>query len=184
MHCEALDLFVVSLKERFEQPTYTIYENVEQLLLTAVKEEELYRDGFADIEQYCADDIELISLETEFHLLANLCKNTQILCFNDLLKVLKAAPVERNVVLLCMILYVSPATMATAERSFSLARRIKTWTRSIMSQKRFNDIAILTIHKELTDKLDLLSIGNEFVSKYDERKRTFGRFIENYFEKQ
>ena len=77
-----------------------------------------------------------------------------------------------------MILYVSPATSATAERSFSLARRIKTWTRSTMSQKQFNDIAILTIHKELTDSLDLLSIGNEFVSKYNERKRTFGRFIE------
>ena len=83
-----------------------------------------------------------------------------------------------------MILYVSPATSATAERSFSLARRIKTWTRSTMSQKRFKDIVILTIHKELTDKLDLLSIGNEIVLKYDERKRTFGRFIEKDFEKE
>ena len=83
-----------------------------------------------------------------------------------------------------MILYVSPATSATAERSFSLARRIKTCTRSTMSQKRFNEIAILTIHKELTDKLDLLSIGNEFVSKYDERKCTFGRFIEKDSEKE
>ena len=188
VYFEALDLFVVSLQERFKQPAYTIYANIEQLLLTAVNEEELYRDGLADIEQYYTEDIDLISLETEFHLLANLCKNTQILCFNDLLKVLKAAPVERklipNVVLLCMILYVSPATSATAERSFSLARRIKTWTQSTMSQKRFNDIAILTIHKELTDKLDLLSIGNEFVSKYDEQKRTFGRFIEKDFGKE
>ena len=86
-----------------------------------------------------------------------------------MIKVLKAAPVERklipNVVLLCMILYVGPTTSATAERSFSLARRIKIWTRSTMSQKRFNDIAVLTVHKELTDKLDLLSISNEFVSK-------------------
>ena len=52
MYFEALDLFVVSLKERFEQPTYTIYANIEQLLLTAVNEEELYCDGLADIEQY------------------------------------------------------------------------------------------------------------------------------------
>ena len=134
MYFEALDLFVVSLKERFEQPTYTIYANIEQLLLTAVNEEELYSDGLAAIEQYYAEGIDLISLETDFHLLANLCKNTQILCFNDLLKVLKVAPVERklipNIVLLCMILYVSPATSATAEPSFSLARRIKTWARS------------------------------------------------------
>ena len=120
VYFEALDIFVVSLKERFEQPTYTIYANIEQLLLIAVNEEELYRDGLADIEQYYAEDIDLIALETEFHLLANLCKNTQILCFNDLLKVLKAAPVEQklipNVVLLFMILYVSPATSAAAER--------------------------------------------------------------------
>ena len=109
MYFEALDLFVVSLKERFEQQTYPIYANIEQLLLTAVNEDELYRDGLADIEQYCAEDIDLISLETEFHLLAKLYKNTQILCFIGLLKVLKAAPVELtlipNVVLLCMILY-------------------------------------------------------------------------------
>ena len=83
-----------------------------------------------------------------------------------------------------MILYVSPAISATEERSFSLARRIKTWIRSTMNQTRFNDIAILTIYKELTDKLDLLSIGNEFVSKYDEQKGTFGRFIEKDFEKE
>ena len=44
VYFEALDLFVVSLKERFEQPTHTIYANIEQLLLTAVNEEELYRD--------------------------------------------------------------------------------------------------------------------------------------------
>ena len=83
VYFEALDLFAVSLKERFEQPTYTISANTEQLLLSAVNEEELYRDGLADIEQYYAEDIDLISLETEFDLLANLCKNTQILCFND-----------------------------------------------------------------------------------------------------
>ena len=53
-----------------------------------------------------------------------------------------------------------------------------------MSQKRFNDIATLTIHKELTDKLDLLSIGNGFVSRYYGRRRTFGRFIEKDFEKE
>ena len=37
-----------------------------------------------------------------------------------------------NIVNLLKLLLVNPATSATAERSFSLARRLKTWMRSTM----------------------------------------------------
>ena len=47
------------------------------------------------------------------------------------------------------------ATSAIAERLFSAMRRLKTWLRSTMKQKRFNSLAILSTHKDLTDKSTL-----------------------------
>ena len=36
-----------------------------------------------------------------------------------------------------------------------------------MTTKRFNNLSILSIRKELTDNINLVDIGNEFASKYD-----------------
>ncbi|KAJ8020062.1 Zinc finger MYM-type protein 1 [Holothuria leucospilota] len=51
---------------------------------------------------------------------------------------------------------------AVGERSFSTARHIKTWLRSSMNQCRFNNLAILTVHKERTDKIYLRSVAKQF----------------------
>ena len=34
-----------------------------------------------------------------------------------------------------------------------------------MTNKRFNSLAILSLHKELTDAIELVEVGNEFISK-------------------
>ena len=76
----------------------------------------------------------------------------------------------------------NPSTSATLETTFSLGRGLKTWQRSTMTQKRFNSLALLHEHKELTDKIDLMKVDNAFVEKYDERLTTYGRFTEKDFE--
>ena len=45
-----------------------------------------------------------------------------------------------------------PASTATADRSFSALRRLKTWLRSTTSQKRLNAVVICHIHKVTTTK--------------------------------
>ena len=67
-----------------------------------------------------------------------------------------------------------PMTSATAERSFSTMRRIKTYLRQTMGQKRFNDVMLLHIHKQRTDQIDLKSVAQAFVMANDERIRYFG----------
>ena len=83
-----------------------------------------------------------------------------------------------NTITICKLLLVNPASTATAERSFSVARRIKTWMRSNMLALRLNSVSILHTHthKFIQDKLDLKAIANEFISNNDRRKSTFGRF--------
>ena len=43
-------------------------------------------------------------------------------------------------------------------------------------QNGFNALTLLYIYKELTDNIDLVSVGNEFVEKYEERMNIFGKF--------
>jgi hypothetical protein len=64
---------------------------------------------------------------------------------------------------------VLPATNAASERSFSSMKRIKSYLRSTMGQSRLNYLMTLNIkfYKELVDKLDLISIANEFVRGSD-----------------
>ena len=51
---------------------------------------------------------------------------------------------------------------AQCERSFSSLKRIKTYLRSTMSEQRLTDLAVLSIERELSGKLSLGAIVDEF----------------------
>ena len=68
----------------------------------------------------------------------------------------------------------APVTTATAERSFSVLNRIKTYLRCTMSQQRLNHVIIPHIHKDKLDLLDLKSVCSDFISKNENRKTFFG----------
>ena len=101
-------------------------------------------------------------------------------CFADVLKAVKSlTDHERHMiteVVICKLLLVNPAPSATSERSFSTVRRVKTWLRANMKQQRFNNVALLHIHKTRTDKIQLLDVANEFVQRNENRFRNFGKF--------
>ena len=64
-----------------------------------------------------------------------LIKDAQINYFADVLKAVKSlTDYERHmiteVIVICKLLLVNPATSTTGERSFSMARRVKTWLRA------------------------------------------------------
>ena len=76
------------------------------------------------------------------------------------------------------LLLAMPATNAFSERSFSALRRVKSNLRSTMTQQRLNHVMVLHIHKNLTDKRDIISLANEFVAKREHRSSIFGTFTE------
>ena len=61
-----------------------------------------------------------------------------------------------EVIVFCKLLLVNPVKSATGERSFSMARRVKTWLLANMKQQRFNNVALLHTHMARTDKIRLL----------------------------
>ena len=76
---------------------------------------------------------------------------------------------------LCDIYLTIPMTSATAERSFSSMRRLKTYLRQTMSQERLNACMILHIHKHRTDALCIESLARFFVQSVDKRSDYFGK---------
>ena len=81
-----------------------------------------------------------------------------------------------EVIQICVLIQVNHATSASGERSFSAAKRIKSWFRAKMSQKRFNHLALLNTHKTRTDNLRLVNMAIEFIARNENRKRNFGTF--------
>ena len=79
---------------------------------------------------------------------------------------------------LMRLILTSPITSATAGRSFSALKHLYTYDQSTMTERRLNNCLLLNIHKDITDSLDLVSIAQEFVSKYDKQKKYFGSFVD------
>ncbi|XP_075499871.1 uncharacterized protein LOC142538436 [Primulina tabacum] len=63
------------------------------------------------------------------------------------------------------ILLIVSVTVASTERSFSKLKLIKTFLRSTMSQERLNELAMLSIEKEITEQLDYTDLISIFSSK-------------------
>ena len=77
---------------------------------------------------------------------------------------------------LILIFLTVPITTATAERSFSALRCIKTYLRNSMTQQRLNDCLILHVHREKTDHLNLTEVAQEFIERNDRRKESFVKY--------
>ena len=60
--------------------------------------------------------------------------------------------------LVVQLVLLIPGTSCTAERSFSSLRRLKTHLRSSMKLKRLNHIAVLHLHKQYVDTIDIEAI--------------------------
>ena len=72
------------------------------------------------------------------------------------------------------IYYTILVTTASAERSFSALKRIKTYLRNSITQHRLNHCMLLHVHRQQTDELDLNTIAKEFVSSF------FWTFLNDY----
>ena len=77
---------------------------------------------------------------------------------------------------LIRLLLVCPASSCSAERSFSALRRLKTWLRNTMTQKRLNSVVVCNVHQEHIDGVDLSAVAKEFAEKSNIRRKLFGNW--------
>ena len=65
---------------------------------------------------------------------------------------------------------------ATAERTFSTMRRIKTWLQSNMTANSLSNRMFASLHKERIDHINLQKVAKEFVARSERRNKYFGAF--------
>ena len=109
------------------------------------------------MEKLYNDDVIISVLTAQMEILQVLLKDGDYFCFYDIIVKIKELPnpereMIKAVITLCKLILVNPATSAAGERSFSTARRLKTWLHTRMNQERFSNLTVFNIHKERTDR--------------------------------
>lgn len=179
---QLLDRVTTCLRDRFmDNSDMEIYRSLEELLLAKT----VPFSGTEDVTVPASNalvygDLDTSSLMLEKKMMKTVIDKGAMANFDSLstlVQALRDKPPEVRMlfpetVKLANLLLVVPATSATAERSFSCLRRIKTWVNSTVSQSRLNSIAILHCYSELTP--DLESVMCDFVGLNDIRRRFFG----------
>lgn len=76
-----------------------------------------------------------------------------------------------NIRIFLQILATLPVSAATAERSFSTLRRLKTWLRANMGEERLTGLALLNIHKDIAINID------DIITRYAKTKQRRFNFV-------
>lgn len=171
-----VDVAIASLKERFEQ--VKTFEGIFGFLfdsnsLKSLNENNLRASCTKFHETFSHDllsDVDLDDLFSELKVLQMTLPDAPMTAV-EILQFVKDADCYPNVSIAYRILLTMPVTVASAERSFSKLKLLKTYLRSSMSQERLNGLAILSIEKDVVEKIDVDAIINEFASRNARRNR-------------
>ena len=127
---EAIDTIINSIQDRFEQPGFKVFGQVEQLFLKSINKED-HSDEIMTVESIFRGDYDHDSLITELQLLPAIFDNCKPVNFGDIAKGIQLLSREkrkliRNVGLIARLVVTKGATSATPEQPFSTLRRLKT----------------------------------------------------------
>jgi hypothetical protein len=166
-----IDAALVQLEERFskDKPGLQKYMALEDMLILGEVHEKI-------TEEY--PELDRQSLEVELRMFRHQFQYRSVSEAQECMQ--KMAPdvqlLFSQVKELLILLLVCPASSASAERSFSQLRKLKTWLRSTMGQSRLNCLSVCHTHQEYLDEIDLVAVAKVFVARNDYRQNLFGRF--------
>ncbi|KAL4154101.1 hypothetical protein QTP88_001934 [Uroleucon formosanum] len=154
---EILDNILNQIKSRFES-----MGKLEFFSLLNSELYEKYNKVFPDNELKCLDEqygrfFDILRLKNELHVLYSSedFKNKPIFEIIKFMNLNKLDLGLKEVYKLATLIATIPSTTASAERSFSALKRIKTYCRSTQGQDRLSSLAILSIEKKILDDLKM-----------------------------
>ncbi|XP_020257869.1 zinc finger MYM-type protein 1-like [Asparagus officinalis] len=170
-----VDQIIGSLERRFEQ--YQTYENIFGFLFRPEKLCAYHND---DLKACCANlanilkkgscsDVDGDELFAELLILQNMLPSENMKAI-DVLNFLKRMNCFPAASIAYRILLTIPVTVASAERSFSKLKILKSYLRSTMSQERLNGLALLSVESGFLDKIDYEDLIDDFATKNARRK--------------
>ena len=154
-----LDCFLAELKQRFTDKNQEIMKAIHACQPTSNKFLEM-NELQPIIDQYNLNHDYLIAETT---IAKRVLKDKKLEDISDV--VTELVPLKEALPCLLELLQISltiSVSTAKCERSFSTLKRSKSYLRSTMSEKRLNNMAILSIEHDLCQKLDLEAVVTEF----------------------
>jgi hypothetical protein len=91
------------------------------------------------------------------------------------LEFLKKRPFYPNAIIAYRILLTIPVTVASAERSISKLKLLKSYMCSTMTQERLNGLAMISIESDIFEDTDYEGIIEDFISRNTRRMLLFSR---------
>jgi hypothetical protein len=172
---EALDIVINELRRRFDQPGMKIAAQREQLLVDAATRSTISEPDMPPLPL----SIDQRRLSVQLSMLHDLCSDKQVANIQALAAIVASAQPEtrrvfREVEQLLTLCLSLPTSVAGSERSFSGLRRLKSWMRSTMTQTRLTSLALMNVHCDILDQLDIDVLVKEFCAKTPERRSVFG----------
>jgi hypothetical protein len=159
-----LDLVIREIRERFSKSSKIAMRMAKLLPAHCLEEDSTVAAGEA-YEEYCAFLESRAAFEAEFESWREFCRDLSpadraAMTIDEAIRRCNAS-VWPNVSKLLRIFLTTPVTTCTAERSFSLLRRLKNYMRSTMTEGRLNGLAMLAVHKDI--KLDYEEVIAEYL---------------------
>ena len=113
-------------------------------------------------------DIDSLDLFSKLKVLKEILQIKEYTSINILnyIKMLDSFP---NTCIAYRILLIIPITIASAERSVSKLKLIKSYLRSTMSQEKLSRLAILSIENEMLEELEYKNLISQFASQKQEK---------------
>ncbi len=174
---EALDLVKAELERRFAQNDLATAAWREATLLAATEGRAGTEDDLVSLK--LPDNISVHSLHLQLQMLEGLTKQDKFRTLYDLGTFMSTLHTQTRCLFKDMeqLLRLSlslPISLASSERSFSALCRLKTWLCNTVAQGRLTHLAVLHIHQDILDTLDIRALMRDFISTTPERKTTFG----------
>lgn len=175
-----LDNILETMTDRIQQKSLQLYSMIQDTILAAANNKTTteFSGCVTAICEHFGDDLNERKLRLNLEMLPELMEGKVAETLSQVTDKLKElGPARRlysEISKLIALLLVIPVSSATAERSFSSLRRLKTYLRSTMGQERVNHILMLNIHQDETDLIDLRSVARDFISLNDVRRNVFG----------
>ncbi|KAL4104378.1 hypothetical protein QTP88_019679 [Uroleucon formosanum] len=161
IYFKVLDSIIVNLKKRFSNENLSLAVGVDEFIKLNYDGSTQFIDHYKDLPglNICQQ-----SLRSEMMVAKNYLVEPEIGDIGDIKKNI-SPQVFPNFCKMFQLALTLPISSATCERSFSAMRKIKTWLRTSIQQKKFNELSILYIEKDKTKLLNNDTILNIFEKK-------------------
>ena len=173
---EALDILNGEMSRRFDQATFSLLREMERLLVVSCNGTKVtVSSSFKEMYQ---DDINIDTLMVQLSMLPDVVTTAneehhmgikRVTTVRTVCELFNTCRFPKTMLAevdhLLHIYLTIPLTSATAERTFSTLRRLMSYLRSTMTQKRLNHVILLHTYKRTVVEINLQQIAQDFVSR-------------------